>query len=161
MGKRVCIPSHKKIQNYLNFIYWCEPKMVFDWLPAEFTHPLLFSVMKDMQLEFVLWMSIYAPPPHPPTPLPARKKRKWVTFKSLFMCRSIPPLPWKILNQFTIHIVKWLGPWPPANKVIHWIPLPLENVTLDWNSAVEYEIISHRHAPDIEYSYNHNIPQTL
>lgn len=100
------------------------------------------------------------PPTHPP-PSPARKKRKWVTFKSLFMCRSIPPLPWKTFNQFTIHIVKWLGPWPPANKVIHWIPLPLENVTLDWNSAVEYEIISHRHAPDIEYSYNHNIPQTL
>lgn len=110
MGKRVCIPSHKKIQNYLNFIYWCEPKMVFYWLPAEFTHPLLFSVMKDMQMEFVLWMSIYAPPPHPPTPLPARKKRKGATFKSLFMCRSIPPLPWKILNQFTIHIVKWLVP---------------------------------------------------
>lgn len=91
MGKRVCIPSHKKIQNYLNFIYWCEPKMVFDWLPAEFTHPLLFSVMKDMQLEFVLWMSIYAPPPHPPPPPPPEKKgNEWPL--NHYSCVDLYPL---------------------------------------------------------------------
>lgn len=40
--------------------------MTFDCLLARFTHHLLFLViilMKNIQLEFVLQMNIYAPPP--------------------------------------------------------------------------------------------------
>lgn len=77
---------HIRVQNYSNFIYWCEPKMAFEYLLKGFTHPLLFSVIKYMQLKFMLWMNIKHPTPNLPPP---QTHTKWVTFKSLSMCRSI------------------------------------------------------------------------